>query len=284
MSPRATPGVRSAAGQALVEFLIAATTVLVPLFLIVPLLGKYMDMKASAIQAARYAAWERTVWFGSSDWSAAQKTDQQIQREVQQRFFSATATAKLQASDGGTTGWGGTGPKALWRDRGGNPMLVAYDSDVTQTSPRSQTPGTMNAILVPVVNVISIVGEVLGGAFVLDMNSLYTSTVRVQTVQTRPIRQVLGSTPTLQTFQGVTPLFAEKNVLIANGWNANGSAFVKQQTEGLMPLSFMGRDPIKTVLEVIQYFTVLVAPELMPDWLKLGGEIQPDLVPDDRLK
>ncbi|MBI2509515.1 MAG: hypothetical protein HYV99_06000 [Betaproteobacteria bacterium] len=241
-------------------------------------------MKASAIQAARYAAWERTVWFGSSDWSAAQKTDQQIQREVQQRFFSATATAKLQASDGGTTGWGGTGPKALWRDRGGNPMLVAYDSDVTQTSPRSQTPGTMNAILVPVVNVISIVGEVLGGAFVLDMNSLYTSTVRVQTVQTRPIRQVLGSTPTLQTFQGVTPLFAEKNVLIANGWNANGSAFVKQQTEGLMPLSFMGRDPIKTVLEVIQYFTVLVAPELMPDWLKLGGEIQPDLVPDDRLK
>jgi hypothetical protein len=255
--------------------------VLIPLFLVVPLLGKYMDLKATAIQAARYAAWERTVWFGHTDWAAAQKTDQQIQREIQQRFFSDTATVKLQSADGNTTGWGGTGPKPLWRDRAGNPMLVAYDSNVTQSLVKDDTPGLINDILDPVVSAISFVGGILGAAFVLDMNSLYASTVNVQTVQTRPIRQVLNRGADTGA---VTPLFSEKNVLIANGWSANGAAQVKTQTEGLTPTSFLQRSPVSDVLTVIQYLAYVFAPELNPNHLKLGGEIQPDVVPDDRLK
>ena len=267
-------------GQALVEFTIAAATVLLPLFLIIPLLGKYMDMKASAIQAARYAAWERTVWFGSSDWSAATKTDVEIQREMQQRFFSDTAAAKLQSSQSAMTGWGGTGPKPLWRDRGGNPMLANYDADVTNGTPRGQTPGTMDAILTPIVSVVNVVDSILGAKFELDMQSLYTTTVNVQTVQTAPIRQVLNNTST----SSGTPLFRMTNVLVANGWSANGPDNVKSQVEGLTPTSVAQRDPLKTVLNVVQYVSTVFAPELMPDWLKFGGDIQPDIVPDDRVK
>ena len=272
---------RRGSGQALVEFLIAATLVLIPLFLTVPLLGKYMDLKATSIQAARYAAWERTVWFGHADWAAAEKTDLMIQREIQQRFFSDTATVKLQSTDGNATGWGGTGPKPLWRDRAGNPMLVAYDSNVTQGVAKDDTPGLINDILDPVVSAISFVGGILGAAFVLDMDSQYTASVNVQTVQTRPIKQVLHTTADTGA---VTPLFSEKNVLIANGWSANGAAHVKKQTEGLTPTSFLQRSPISDVLTVIQYLAYVFAPELNPNHLKLGGEIQPDVVPDDRLK
>jgi len=268
-------------GQAMVEFLIAATLVLIPLFLTVPLLGKYMDLKATSIQAARYAAWERTVWFGHADWTAAEKADLMIQREIQQRFFSDTATVKLQSTDGNATGWGGTGPKPLWRDRAGNPMLVAYDSNVTQGVAKDDTPGLINDILDPVVSAISFVGGILGAAFVLDMDSQYTASVNVQTVQTRPIKQVLHTTADTGA---VTPLFSEKNVLIANGWSANGAAHVKKQTEGLTPTSFLQRSPISDVLTVIQYLAYVFAPELNPNHLKLGGEIQPDVVPDDRLK
>jgi hypothetical protein len=268
-------------GQAMVEFLIAATLVLIPLFLTVPLLGKYMDLKATSIQAARYAAWERTVWFGHADWTAAEKADLMIQREIQQRFFSDTATVKLQSTDGNATGWGGTGPKPLWRDRAGNPMLVAYDSNVTQGVAKDDTPGLINDILDPVVSAISFVGGILGAAFVLDMDSQYTASVNVQTVQTRPIKQVLHTTADTGA---VTPLFSEKNVLIANGWSANGAAQVKAQTEGLTPTSFLQRSPISDVLTVIQYLAYVFAPELNPNHLKLGGEIQPDVVPDDRLK
>ncbi|MCE9641559.1 MAG: hypothetical protein K8S22_15680 [Betaproteobacteria bacterium] len=268
-------------GQALVEFTIAAATVLLPLFLIIPLLGKYFDMKASAIQAARYAAWERTVWFGSSDWAAGAKDDLQIQREVQQRFFSDTATAKLQSAQGSATGWGGpAGVKPLWRDRAGNPMLASYDSDVTQAAARTQTPGTMDAILTPVVNVVNVVDAILGSKFELDMKSLYTSTVNVQTVATLPIRNVMSNTST----SSGTPAFRMTNVLVANGWSANGPDNVKAQVEGLTPTSVSQRDPLKTILTIAQYIFTVIAPELMPDWLKFGGEIQPDVVPDDRLK
>jgi len=272
---------RPSSGQALVEFLIAATLVLIPMFLIVPLLGKYMDLKATAIQAARYAAWERTVWFGHADWAAGQKTDLQVQREIQRRFFSDTATVKLQSNDGNATGWGGTGPKPLWRDRAGNPMLVTYDANVTQGVVKGETPGLINDILDPVVSAISFVGGLLGAAFVLDMDSLYTSTVNVQTVQTRPIRQVIDRGAATGA---VTPLFSEKNVLIANGWGANGAAQVKAQTEGLTPTSFLQRSPVSDVLTVIQYLAYVFAPELNPNHLKLGGEIKPDVVPGDRLQ
>ena len=272
---------RSSSGQALVEFLITATLVLIPMFLIVPLLGKYMDLKATAIQAARYAAWERTVWFGHADWAAGQKTDLQVQREIQRRFFSDTATVKLQSNDGNATGWGGTGPKPLWRDRAGNPMLVTYDANVTQGVVKDETPGLINDILDPVVSAISFVGGLLGAAFVLDMDSLYTSTVNVQTVQTRPIRQVIDRGAATGA---VTPLFSEKNVLIANGWSANGAAQVKAQTEGLTPTSFLQRSPLSDVLTVIQYLAYVFAPELNPNHLKLGGEIKPDVVPGDRLQ
>ena len=279
-----TPHRRKDAGQAMVEFLIAATTVLIPLFLIVPILGKFMDMKSASIQAARYAAWERTVWFNNSDWAAAPKTDAQIQNEVQWRFFSDTATVKFQEGDMGANGWG-NGVKPLWKDRAGNPMLYNYNSDVTQASARSDSPGLANYVFGYVFDAVKTVGNVLGAAFVLDMTSLYTSTVTARVQQTRKIEQVLGAPLSdTETFKSVTPVFAEKNVLIANGWSANGAAQVKKQTEGLTPTSFLQRSPVGDILTVIQYLAYVFAPELAPDHLKLGGVIQPDIVPDDRLK
>ena len=71
------------------------------------------------------------------------------------------------------------------------------------------------------------------------------------------------------------------NVLVANGWSANGPDNVKKQVEGLTPTSVSQRDPLSTVLNIAQYIFTVIAPELMPDWLKFGGEIQPDVVLSD---
>jgi len=54
--------------------------------------------------------------------------------------------------------------------------------------------------------------------------------------------------------------------------------------ERLTPTSFLQRSPVGDILTVIQYLAYVFAPELAPDHLKLGGVIQPDIVPDDRLK
>mgnify|MGYP000138324903 CR=1 FL=1 len=50
-------------GQAMTEFNIAAAFVLLPIFLLVPLVGKVIDIKQTAVASARYMAWERTVYF-----------------------------------------------------------------------------------------------------------------------------------------------------------------------------------------------------------------------------
>jgi len=120
------------------EFTIAAAFVLVPLFLMLPLLGKFMDMKASSIQAARYAAWERTAWYGNSDWAVVgqNKLDSTIQNEVQTLFFT---------------------DKALWHDHAGESILSGNSTSLLP----GQTPGTMNTILGGVTTAVNTIGKIV---------------------------------------------------------------------------------------------------------------------------
>lgn len=79
-------------GQAMTEFVIAAAFVLMPLFIFVPLLGKYIDFKHSAIQAARYEAWEYTVWYNDIS-----------ERDILDNFNSGDATFVMPEKDWATT-------------------------------------------------------------------------------------------------------------------------------------------------------------------------------------
>ena len=87
-------------GQAMTEFLICASFALIPLFLGISLLAKYIDIKQAAIQAARYQAWEYTVWYAdnSEPMSGFNAVTQPIksttatQKEARLRFFSDPGT------------------------------------------------------------------------------------------------------------------------------------------------------------------------------------------------
>ena len=50
-------------GQAMAEFLVSVAFVFLPLFVLVPTLGKLIDIQHENQLAARYVTWERTVWF-----------------------------------------------------------------------------------------------------------------------------------------------------------------------------------------------------------------------------
>jgi len=261
-------------GQALAEFTIAAAFVLIPLFLMIPLLGKFLDMKATTIQAARYAAWERTAWYGNSDWAVGQKSDAQIQSEVQQRFFADAPTAPLRSTD--QTPSSAVGGKPLWHDHAGQSMLTSYSAGAGNGT---QTPGTLDAVFGWVTEAVNSIGSVLGTQFKLDMESLYTSTVNLNTAQTSAVSLATGADQS--GFRA--PNFVMNQVLVANGWSANGPDFVKKQTEGLAPLSLGQRDPVKQIVSTIQKFAGTIVEELKDDSLRLGGVIKPDDVPPDRL-
>jgi len=114
------------------ELLITASMVLVPLLLLIPLLGKYIDIKHSTIQAARYEAWEYTVWYnGTNNGQSDDRPDgypntqpvkslTQTQMESRRRFFSDISLPI--ANDDKTVGWrsdpGERNP--LWMDHEGN--------------------------------------------------------------------------------------------------------------------------------------------------------------------
>lgn len=120
------------------ELLITASFVLVPLFLLIPLLGKYIDIKHSSIQAARYEAWEYTVWYAADAQTPGGfpgspmplKSTAELQRESRRRLFSEPNLV-LDAGDK-ATGWEEIDRNPVWRDHAG---LSLYAGDLGTTTP-----------------------------------------------------------------------------------------------------------------------------------------------------
>ena len=276
----------------MVELVIVAGLVLIPLFLAIPLIGKYLDMRSNAVQAARYAAWERTVWYGGSaasalgwlgrtnSWIANEKSDGQIRNEIGVRQMSETADLAYSTSvDQGAftsadsnAGNFKNGSRALWRDRSGNQMLANYN-DLQNSVSSAQAPGTLNVILDPIANLAATLGP-----FTLEMKGLYSATVsmRVRDIDTDHF-----------LLKNSTSSFQETNVLLANGWSADGpddpnKTSVKQQVKGLVPTSLLDAE-VQGVN--IMKWILKVASLVVPEASKLEpGKIEPDKVPADRLK
>ncbi len=256
------------------EFVVGAVLFLVPVFLIIPVLGKYLDAKATATVAARYAAWERTVWYAggtsSVTWPGNEKTDAQLRNEIRQRLFSeGTAIAN---GDMGAASWGGSGHKVLYRNRDGSSMLANYDA-VTQGISNDDSPGIANDL----VNLIVTVTDALG-SFTLETKGLYNATVAVN-LGILPIGMTLYDDPGL-AFNPGTLGFTERNVILANGWNANGSGHVKTQVQGLTPTSIFSNPVVDVIWTIAKVLMTPFAPEV---WLIEFGKIEPDIVPPDRL-
>lgn len=268
----------------MIELLIAAGFVLVPLFLAIPLLGKYLDMRAAAVQTSRYAAWERTVWYGgdaasslgwfgvSRRWQANEKTDDQIRREIGVRYLSETDGSEAFSSiDRDASNFRG-GSKELWKDRNGQALLANY-SDIVNSVANNQAPGTLNVILDPIANFASTLGP-----FTLEMKGAYAATVTMK-VKDIDYDHFLAKSSSAS--------FNETNVLLANGWSADGpdgagKTSVKQQAKGLVPFSIftaeIGGIP---VMEYLQTAVSVFLPEVSK--LELG-KLEPEVVPADRLK
>jgi len=275
---------KKSGGQAMVELVIVAGFVLVPLFLAIPLIGKYLDMRAAAVQSARYAAWERTVWYGGAAasqlgwlgrknvWLANEKTDSQIRNEINIRQMSETKANDAFSSTDRSASSYKNGSRALWQDRTGQQMLQDYD-DVSNTVSSARAPGTLNVILDPIANLAATLGP-----FTLEMKGQYTANVSMQVRDLDYDHFLLKNS---------TSSFSEKNVLLANGWNANGPAdtdktSAKQQVKGLVPTTLFdtevgGINVVNLLQTVLSVF--------LPEINKLDlGKIDPEVVPADRKK
>jgi hypothetical protein len=249
---------RLCSGQAMAEFVITATLFLIPVFLIIPLLGKYADMKSSVVQAARYNAWERTVWYAgtsssSGNWPGNDKSDATIRAEMASRFLVNN----------------------LWYDRGGAAMAGASSNAITNDDP----PGTLTSVFNFIFQALSYITSPLG-TFELELKGLYSGTATLRTANINSIGVVTGNPGGLQTWGSLNLAIGDTNVILANGWGAKGSDHVKDQTKALTITSLLSNpviDAFRWVLAVAGFW------ELAPTILELG-KIVPDEVPPDRVE
>lgn len=118
-----SPRPRNQQGQALTEFLVLAM-VLLPLYLLVPMLAKYADIASQADMASRYVAFEAMT---RNDTQNSWKPPEQLAGEVRRRFLG-NSDAPIKTGD--VAGNFLAHQNLFWRGPGGTALIANFDTDV----------------------------------------------------------------------------------------------------------------------------------------------------------
>lgn len=288
-------------GQSMTEFVVAAAFVMVPLFIIVPTVGKYIDMKLAAVQAARYVTWEYTAHYVDlrdqpAGFSALKqsrlplKTLARVQKEAARRFYSNTNISINTAVD--RAGYDSTAANPLWDFHNGLPMYVHASKKVTAngsdpTPDKLQIFNRIFGVIGTSLNFIATAYNKLGinagfdamnpdGNITLD--GLYGATLHM------PVAEAPAYTPFHVSNRA--PLFGTplnltmeaKSGLLTETWGAGGKKHTVYQAGGLIPTLLIGEVFKPLNLQTIAS-TVLLSPELDETSLKFGYPAFP--VPDE---
>lgn len=242
-------GITRQSGQSLAEFLVALI-VLVPLLLMVPLLGKYIDINQTTLQASRYVAWEKTVDTGKSDATLA--------AEVRRRFYG-NLTLPVKTGDVATDGVP-RDQNGFLLDHHGSQFLASFNDVSVSTS--STTPAGLATGLQDMGNTL----------FNLPANTLYTGTVGVS----------IANVADLAPLDAINLTMTRYNVILADAWDAGTPANEASRVSYspmVLPSALFGSGPIGTLLTPMK--TILSVFE--PAFNNLDfGYVAPDIVPADR--
>lgn len=242
-------------GQSTVEF-VTLSLVLVPLLLIVPLIGKYMDLAQTSAVASRYVAFEGSVRHSSS--ADGWKTDAELAMEVRRRFFS-NSDAPIKTGD--AAGDFNAHRNALWFDHRGASLLPEFDKNVGVST-------TVQSLSHPL-------GAVYAEKLGLSHRNLYTGQVNVG------IADIAGVVP----FDGIELSVSRSTTLLADSWAAADPAVVRSRiksgpSDPLGPFPYQPLElaalPIAPLIVLFEQFPGGTPP---PDI----GSFSPDRVPSDRL-
>lgn len=265
-------------GQALTEMAIVAAVV-VPLFLLVPVLAKYFHIKQTAGQAARTAAWEATVTadhnFDNLD-AAAQR-----QRVLDRHFGLSLDPIATQASGAGD----GDDVRSQMMNSFSNHALLQR-GDVTLAPYGNESGGRVTSIIEGFSRIFELVP---GASFPPNSNGLVTSELRV-----RPRNLVTrdgGAATFLDPFHAIDLDMTLQHTLLADAWNASGNGLENspshghdrsalEQVQSLSPLSVM--EPVADLFEDLGALDMLPVVGTISRFRP--GYIQPDIVPHDKLE
>ena len=254
---------RRCSGQAMTEFVVMTSGVLLILFLVVPTLAKLLDMSFQTQQMARYAAWERTVWYDNGDqpgettepgYDVAVRSDAAIDGSAQRRLLSFSASPEeLAASD--VSGLPVGTRHALWRWSNGEQMLGAGGLAGGSLNPE-ETPSFAYDVL-----------EVYNDGMSLLMTPL--TMLRIQ--DDADFLQVAHPqdnyfTPSVSTRVDLSKVGLESSAvpanltitansaILADGWNAQGEHHFQERVDDFAIGTMMDNAVINAVIDFIGIF------------------------------
>lgn len=268
-------------GQALAEMAVLAA-VLVPIFLLIPMLGKYTYLKYRTHQAARAAAWAATVT-PDYEWSKL-KGSRALQEKlaIDRGFEGADAPIRTSASS------------VPIGSRLGDPLMNTFSGrelverkGIELRPYRNESPGAITKLLDKFGTMI----EKMPGEFPPNKAGLVTAelVVRPENLKTA------GGQPAryLAPFDNIDLEIRSKHVLLADAWNAAGNGLevggnpsanrdrsVYRQVESIALLAML--DPVADLIDdmgMLEKVPLAGVPfRIRP------GYMQPDIVPADKLK
>lgn len=240
-------------GQSTTEFIVISL-VLVPLMIIVPLLGKYMDIAQTTTVASRYVAFEGAVHNTSSSW----KTDTNLANEVRRRFFS-NSDAPTKTSD--TAGDFSANRNMLWTDYRGGHLLPNFNENIGVVTNK-------DSITQPF-------GSLYANSFKLSKDNLYTGTVNVSVANVASS----GSLNTITPFDNINLSISRHTAVLVDGWAAKGGGDVKSKVQDAST-AFPYKAPLKPTAALLNIALSVFEPSTtQPDI----GRVDPNVVPADRV-
>ncbi len=280
------------------EFVVAAAFVMVPLFIIVPTVGKYIDMKQAAVQAARYSTWEYTANYiaandqpggfrGYSSSMMPRKSAIVVQNEAKQRFLSDTSLAINSTTD--RLGYDANFANPLWTYHNGLPMYTQGRGESLAISGSDRTPDKLGLgyVVGTIGTVTAVIGDVLqffgadAGFDVLDPDRNFRVDGTFEAQLAIPVENAPAYTPFDDA--NTAPLFTQdlnlrmlaKSGILTESWGAGGKAHTVYQSGGLIPTSLLSGSAVSTVLDILSF----IAPSLHSSSLKFGYPVNdPELM------
>ncbi|MDX9895166.1 MAG: hypothetical protein RBS34_06965 [Desulfofustis sp.] len=294
-------------GQAATECVIIASLVLVPLFLLIPLLGKYIDIKQAAIQQARFEAWEYTAWFDHAEVllsgiSSDQRTGRRDFSETRVRgnnlFFSDPAAAAYTSPDSVPL----RAFNPLWVDHRGDTLFTGgpshfADGEFRQRNSPDPTSGLLDGGLVndllSLINwVTTLFGKLLHFLWsdaqfdALNTEGYFLSSFNVKV---RNSYQVVPDMNRPNVDDQPITIQARASVL-ARGWNAGSTANASSESKGLVVTALL--EPVSKffngAVDLLQR-GVNRASHVLPISMTLPhgpqfGHVEDDLIPYEHLQ
>lgn len=247
-------------GQALVEFLYVSLA-MVPVFLLLPMIGKYQDVAHATQMASRYAALDSIVHHNGT--VTGQKGADSLANEIRHRFFGQSRDL-IQATDGQVVQ---PPSNPAWQTPFGRP-LIAAPNDVSVN-----TVSGLGASDRDIFNQQGTTGAGLANRMQLPAGGLYRANVAVQ------LANLPDQLSLIEPFNDLNLNINRHTVILHETWSANHPSTVEQRTATLVPVAQDLRSIESTLNTLVQGVDM---GRSGPQFNRL--EMWRDMVPSDRIR